>query len=128
MVNNHRPFNAEPRPELLLDAGFITPNELYYVRNHLPVPMVDPRAYRLRVEIDGQRGSCVSYSLQDLKTKFPHVSYGWAVSIDTLLPIKINHSTPRMDLLPFFSYTGTGRVESLRCILGWEVILPFMDR
>lgn len=76
IVNNAKPFNAEPPPELLLDAGFITPNELYYVRNHLPVPEVDPQAYRLRVEVEGKAARCLSYSLEDLKTKFPHVGNG----------------------------------------------------
>lgn len=74
MVNSQRPFNAEPPPQLLADAGFITPNELYYIRNHLPVPVIDPETYRLRVQIEGERGRCVRYSLEDLKTKFPHVS------------------------------------------------------
>lgn len=73
VVNNPRPFNAEPPPELLLDAGFITPNELYYVRNHLPVPDVDPEKYRLHVEVEGKGARCVQYSLADLKNKFPHV-------------------------------------------------------
>lgn len=72
-MNNPRPFNAEPPPELLLDAGFITPNELYYVRNHLPVPDVDPEKYRLHVEVEGKKARCVQYSLADLKNKFPHV-------------------------------------------------------
>lgn len=73
VVNTAKPFNAEPPPELLLDAGFITPNELYYVRNHLPVPEVDAQTYRLKVEIGGKAARCLSYSLEDLKTKFPHV-------------------------------------------------------
>lgn len=74
VINNLRPFNAEPPPELLLDAGFITPNELYYVRNHLPVPTVDPEKYRLHVEVGGKVGRCVQYSLADLKSKFPQVT------------------------------------------------------
>lgn len=73
VVNNPRPFNAEPPPELLLDAGFITPNDLYYVRNHLPVPDVDPDKYRLHVEVEGKAARCVQYSLADLKNNFPHV-------------------------------------------------------
>ena len=75
VINNPKPFNAEPPPELLLDAGFITPNELYYVRNHLPVPTVDPEKYRLHVEVEGKVGRCVQYSLEDLKTKFPQVAH-----------------------------------------------------
>lgn len=35
-----KPFNAEIPTELLTD-GFITPNPLFFVRNHLPVPVVD---------------------------------------------------------------------------------------
>lgn len=72
-MNSSRPFNAEPPPELLLDAGFITPNELYYVRNHLPVPLIDPKKYRLQVEVEGKAGRCVQYSLADLKNMFPNV-------------------------------------------------------
>eukprot|EP00752_Nemacystus_decipiens_P016390 g14652.t1 len=79
VVNNPRPFNAEPPPELLLDAGFITPNELYYVRNHLPVPDVDPETYRLHVEVEGKGARCVQYSLADLKNKFPHVKVVTAI-------------------------------------------------
>eukprot|EP00903_Cladosiphon_okamuranus_P009269 g8844.t1 len=79
VVNNPRPFNAEPPPELLLDAGFITPNELYYVRNHLPVPDVDPEKYRLHVEVEGKGARCVQYSLADLKNKFPHVKVVTAI-------------------------------------------------
>lgn len=79
VINNPRPFNAEPPPELLLDAGFITPNELYYVRNHLPVPNVDPEKYRLHVEVGGKVGRCVQYSLADLKSKFPQVKVVTAV-------------------------------------------------
>lgn len=79
MVNNARPFNAEPPRELLVDAGFITPNELYYVRNHLPVPTVDPEKYYLQVEVEGKAARCLTYSLGDLKTKFPHVRRAYRV-------------------------------------------------
>ena len=39
IVRSERPFNAETPTSLLAD-NFITPNELFYVRNHLPVPEV----------------------------------------------------------------------------------------
>ncbi|CAM9677051.1 unnamed protein product, partial [Choristocarpus tenellus] len=77
VVNSQRPFNAEPPPELLLDAGFITPNDLYYVRNHLPVPDIKAEEYRLHVGVEGNtggEGKTLSLSLEDLKTKFPRVS------------------------------------------------------
>lgn len=47
-VNSSMPFNAEPPPELLMES-FITPNDLFFVRNHLPVPDVDADTYRLKI-------------------------------------------------------------------------------
>lgn len=38
-VNSEKPFNAEP-PRALLVNEFITPTDLFFVRNHLPVPVV----------------------------------------------------------------------------------------
>jgi len=50
---------------------FNTPNDIFYVRNHLPVPQVDAKTYSL--EIDGINLKDVTFSLQDIK-KFPKVS------------------------------------------------------
>lgn len=61
------PFNAEPPLELLVE-NFITPNELFFIRNHLPVPDVDPDMYEL--EISGIGIKPVELKLDDLKTKF----------------------------------------------------------
>ena len=47
-----KPFNAEPPPNVLAD-NFITPNEVFYVRNHLPVPDVDADSYELEIVIEG---------------------------------------------------------------------------
>lgn len=47
-VNSSMPFNAEPPAELLMEA-FITPNDLFFVRNHLPVPEVNMDDYRLKI-------------------------------------------------------------------------------
>lgn len=68
ITRSARPRNAEAAPESL--ESFITPNALFYVRNHLPVPQVRPEEYSL--EIDGP-GIPIDqkYSLQDLKDKFP---------------------------------------------------------
>ncbi|XP_044305418.1 sulfite oxidase, mitochondrial isoform X1 [Varanus komodoensis] len=67
-VNTLKPFNAEPPPELLAEH-FLTPNPLFFKRNHLPVPVVDPKTYRL--QIHGPCGQVLSLSLQDLKKKYP---------------------------------------------------------
>lgn len=48
-VRAKAPFNAEPPPELLLQS-FVTPNELFFVRNHLPVPDIqDLNAFTLKL-------------------------------------------------------------------------------
>ncbi|XP_059186046.1 sulfite oxidase, mitochondrial [Centropristis striata] len=67
-INNLKPFNAEPPPELLSDS-YITPSAIFFKRNHLPVPQVDPASYRLQVE--GLPRGVLTMSLEDLKTRFP---------------------------------------------------------
>ena len=48
MVNAATPYNAETPLELITES-FITPADLFYVRNHLPVPVVDPDTWELEV-------------------------------------------------------------------------------
>eukprot|EP01133_Synstelium_polycarpum_P007371 gene7371-8590_t len=71
VVNYPAPFNAEPRPERLIQS-FITPNEYFYVRNHAPVPDIHPSNYSLK--IDGLVEKPLSLSLDDIKTKFEKVT------------------------------------------------------
>ncbi|XP_020500776.1 sulfite oxidase, mitochondrial [Labrus bergylta] len=66
-INSLKPFNAEPPPEILSDS-YITPSAIFFKRNHLPVPQVDPDSYQLRVE--GLSEGVLMLSLKDLKTKF----------------------------------------------------------
>ncbi|XP_050025887.1 sulfite oxidase [Dermacentor andersoni] len=66
-----KPFNAEPPLGTLAD-NYRTPNELFYVRNHMPVPYVDPKDYVL--EIEDPDGKCHELTLDDIKTKFSKVS------------------------------------------------------
>jgi sulfite oxidase len=77
-----KPVNAEP-PGPLLTHSFLTPNDIFFIRNHHPVPrelaaadyQLDEEKYLVTVEIAGQDGKRppreVSISLADLKTKFP---------------------------------------------------------
>ncbi|GFQ99732.1 sulfite oxidase [Trichonephila clavata] len=62
-----KPFNAEPPKDLLVE-NFLTPNEVFFVRNHLPVPNVDPEEYEL--EICGRGIKPIVLKLDDIKTKF----------------------------------------------------------
>lgn len=69
-IRSSRPMNSETDSHDL--ATFITPNETFYVRNHLWVPQVDPKAFTLDIELpDGEE---VQYTLDDLKKKFDPVT------------------------------------------------------
>ncbi|CAK9795358.1 Sulfite oxidase, mitochondrial [Anthophora plagiata] len=50
-INGQKPFCAEPPPSLLIES-FITPVELFYVRNHLPVPEIDLKTYTLELAVE----------------------------------------------------------------------------
>ena len=49
-VLNERPFDAET-PKFLLGRHFFVPNDLFYVRNHFPVPSIDEEEYALRISL-----------------------------------------------------------------------------
>jgi sulfite oxidase len=70
-VNTQKAFNAETPPAILVDQ-FITPNEIFYVRNHLPVPKTDINNYKLQITGIGVKD--VKLTLEDLKSKFIHYS------------------------------------------------------
>lgn len=67
IVRETEPFNAGPPPRLLHQA-FITPQNLFFVRNHAPVPEVDPASYRLIVR--GLVNEPLSLSLDELRSRF----------------------------------------------------------
>jgi sulfite oxidase len=67
IVRSAKPFNAET-PRVLLGEQLNTPNELFYVRHHLPVPHIKADDYRLTIEGEGCRS--VHLTLDDLKSKF----------------------------------------------------------
>ncbi|KAI3394875.1 hypothetical protein diail_2110 [Diaporthe ilicicola] len=69
-IHTAKPCNAEPPNQALTD-DFLTPNELFYKRNHMWVPVVDGDKldhHTLTVELPD--GDIKSYTLQDLKTRF----------------------------------------------------------
>lgn len=64
-VASKKPFNAETPPALLVE-NFYTPNEWFYVRNHLPVPEIDEKTYQLEIEIENT-DKIIEFTLEDLK-------------------------------------------------------------
>ena len=71
VINSMEPFNAEP-PLSELTKSFVTPNELFFVRNHAPVPIVHLDTYQLR--ISGLVSNKLVLSLAELKDRFPRVT------------------------------------------------------
>ncbi|XP_034943069.1 sulfite oxidase [Chelonus insularis] len=51
IVNGPKPFCGET-PAPLLAESFITPSDIFYVRNHLPVPEIDIKNYTLEISIE----------------------------------------------------------------------------
>ena len=78
-VLGERPFDCETAYESLA-SDFFTPQQLFYVRNHLPVPAwtndcTAEEGYSLRVEVgDGGEGAAHVFSLRDLREKLPQAS------------------------------------------------------
>eukprot|EP00397_Hematodinium_sp_SG-2012_P023242 GEMP01024139.1.p1 GENE.GEMP01024139.1~~GEMP01024139.1.p1 ORF type:complete len:579 (+),score=110.67 GEMP01024139.1:123-1859(+) len=65
-----RPWNSEPPRDKLVES-FYTPNEIFFVRNHNSVPVIDEESFELEVEENPNiKLSGKTYTLQDLKTKF----------------------------------------------------------
>lgn len=63
-----KPCNAESPGDGLADS-FLTPNKLFYVRNHMWVPVIDNAAeYEINIELPS--GDVKSYSIQDLQSRF----------------------------------------------------------
>ena len=69
IVRSLRPPDFET-PVTLLDS-FITPNDLFYVRSHMPVPQVDAATWALKV--GGEVNSPLALSLDEIK-KLPAVT------------------------------------------------------
>mmetsp|Transcript_71245 Transcript_71245/g.170157 ORF Transcript_71245/g.170157 Transcript_71245/m.170157 type:complete len:578 (+) Transcript_71245:23-1756(+) len=69
VVQAAKPFNAETPLSQLQKQEFFTPNEKFFVRNHLPVPtgdIVDPKTYVLEI-VPGEDKKPVKISLKDLQ-------------------------------------------------------------
>ncbi|KAI0179077.1 Oxidoreductase, molybdopterin-binding domain-containing protein [Hypoxylon sp. FL1284] len=65
-----KPCNAETPSDELANS-FLTPNDVFYVRNHMWVPVVeetDPDNHTITIELPD--GESKTYSVKDLKTRF----------------------------------------------------------
>ncbi|XP_045459962.1 sulfite oxidase, mitochondrial [Melitaea cinxia] len=77
IVKTAKPFNAEVPPKVQIEQ-FNTPNEVFYVRQHMPVPDIDVKEHKLTVTIVGKNTKVKEFTLEDLK-KFKPVSINAAL-------------------------------------------------
>lgn len=72
IVQSTAPYTAETPASVMVSSQH-TPNDLFYVRNHMPVPQIDPSEYRLNI-VDKNGTSLACLTLEDLKNKFEKVT------------------------------------------------------
>ena len=71
-VPSVHPWNSEPADLSVLVDSFYTPNDLFFVRNHNAVPVIEEKDYRLEIEANATCGiEERTFTLEELKTKFP---------------------------------------------------------
>ena len=69
------PFNVEPPIKDLLDEGFLTPSNLFFVRNHGAVPRVDQEAAKnWTLRVHGLVHEEITFTIQDLISRFETVT------------------------------------------------------
>jgi len=67
LVRSTAPMNAETPLELLSEV-LLTPNDIFYIRNHLPVPDIDKSKYK--VHIGGEGLKSIVLDMESLKKNF----------------------------------------------------------
>ncbi|KAJ3076580.1 hypothetical protein HDU98_002100 [Podochytrium sp. JEL0797] len=73
LTRSARPCNAETPPEKLTES-FVTPTNLFFVRNHLPVPEMDTADDPYILEIDAPWvKEPVRLTMEEIKARFPRV-------------------------------------------------------
>ena len=75
LTGNH-PFNVEPPLSALFDEGFLTSPELFYVRNHGPVPQVlDDEVLSWEFSVEGMVERPMKLTLRDLLEQYEQRTY-----------------------------------------------------
>ncbi|KAF9177845.1 hypothetical protein BGZ51_008226 [Haplosporangium sp. Z 767] len=80
LVHAPKPFNAEPHLPLLVNAGLITPTEVFFKRNHGPIPNIKLEDHLLYIGVQSNQQSGIgsdtpvewkALNMNDLMTKWP---------------------------------------------------------
>ncbi len=70
VVRSAEPLNGGPSPQALTES-LLTPNDIFFVRNHGAVPRIERE--ELRLAVDGLVGTPLSLSMDDLEAGFERV-------------------------------------------------------
>lgn len=111
-VNTQAPFNAET-PIVLLTESYITPNNLFFVRNHLPVPKISPEDYVL--EVKGEGGDPIYLTLDDLQSKFKQYTVTAAIQCAGNRRSELAEVKPVKGLNWTGGAIGNAKVKHLMC-------------
>lgn len=122
-VHEDVPFNAEP-PLDLLCSSTITPTELFFARNHAPIPTLDPAAYRLN--ITGLVAKELTLSLDDLM-RYPKQGITATLMCAGNRRLELHQREPIKDELPWDNSAISTAIWGgvlLRDLLAATEILP----
>jgi sulfite oxidase len=70
LIHSEKPFNGE-LPNERISESLITPNEQFFIRNHLPVPVLTRENYELEIVFEDDK--CSTLNFNDLVSKFSSV-------------------------------------------------------
>lgn len=93
LVQGTQPFNAEPKASALVEFH-ITPEELFYCRNHGPVKEFEEDEHFISVNGGVERE--VKFSVTELRAKFPEVQIVAALQVVSQLAFLhgVSRNTP----------------------------------
>ncbi|KAG0232562.1 Oxidoreductase, molybdopterin-binding domain-containing protein [Mortierella sp. GBAus27b] len=80
VVHCPRPFNAEPPLPSLINAGEVTPTDLFFKRNHGPIPNIALEQHQIYIGLKLKESSSPSgtdwkvLSMHDIMTRWPKVT------------------------------------------------------
>ena len=74
----------------LLADNFVTPNDIFFIRNHLPVPDIDANTYEL--EIAGEGVKTIKLSLEVGEVALLKRGLSWGEDLNATYSERINKS------------------------------------
>jgi anti-anti-sigma factor len=113
VVHRAHPLNCETSIPALI-GGAVMPNQRFYVRNHFPIPKLDPSSWRLNV--GGQVERPLSLSLRDLVKMRSHsqfVTLECAGNGRSLLSPRVNGEQWNLGAVSTAEWTGVPLTEVL---------------